>query len=385
MNNKNYTNIDTANYQNQTNTETVEGKKNSPLSRNFAYIALTALIGISLIITLLIFTRNSPIPTISKLNTSKVTLYQKAAVNSKTALNSADISDKNIFEKSTYDKSKEVKLPPPQDPYAKKSTPTPTPSPKPTVKPKTKTVIIAQKPATNPTATNTPTSTPKPTSTTMPTATPTIKPTAKPTATPTVTPTMTIIPTKKPTSTPVKATATPVKPTVTVAKPTTAVQKPTVTPVVAVQTSKDSYIVKKGDSLWKIAESVYGTGFKAADIAKANKLTQAGLIYAGQKLILPKAEVMAVENKIIVKAEPTKPAEVKKERVSNSKPEILAANTKVTDKVQKYTVVAGDNLWNIAVQFYGDGFAWKKIAEANKLANPSIIHKGNVLSIPAKK
>ena len=47
-----------------------------------------------------------------------------------------------------------------------------------------------------------------------------------------------------------------------------------------------------------------------------------------------------------------------------------------------YTVQKGDNLWDIAEAAYGDGFKWVDIAEANKLANPRIIHAGNEFVIP---
>lgn len=47
-----------------------------------------------------------------------------------------------------------------------------------------------------------------------------------------------------------------------------------------------------------------------------------------------------------------------------------------------YTVVRGDNLSAIAKRFYGDGDKWTELAKANRLASPSVIHAGNVLSIP---
>ncbi len=47
-----------------------------------------------------------------------------------------------------------------------------------------------------------------------------------------------------------------------------------------------------------------------------------------------------------------------------------------------YTVVKGDSLSKIAEKFYKDPFKWIVLAKENKLANPSIIHAGNVLNIP---
>ncbi|OGY26858.1 MAG: hypothetical protein A2Z11_01625 [Candidatus Woykebacteria bacterium RBG_16_43_9] len=55
------------------------------------------------------------------------------------------------------------------------------------------------------------------------------------------------------------------------------------------------------------------------------------------------------------------------------------------DKVElptKYTVVRGDHLWKISERFYRSGFNWTLIAQENKLANPDIIHTGNVFTIP---
>ena len=49
-----------------------------------------------------------------------------------------------------------------------------------------------------------------------------------------------------------------------------------------------------------------------------------------------------------------------------------------------YTVKKGDNLSNIAKQFYGDAGKWKKIhaANADKIPNPDLIHPGLQLTIP---
>jgi len=50
-----------------------------------------------------------------------------------------------------------------------------------------------------------------------------------------------------------------------------------------------------------------------------------------------------------------------------------------------YTVRAGDSLWAIAVQAYGNGAQWPRIYDANKQLignNPNLIHPGQVLHIP---
>jgi nucleoid-associated protein YgaU len=47
-----------------------------------------------------------------------------------------------------------------------------------------------------------------------------------------------------------------------------------------------------------------------------------------------------------------------------------------------YTVVSGDTLWAIAERFYGDGNRYQQIADASGIANPDLIHPGQVLTIP---
>ena len=49
-----------------------------------------------------------------------------------------------------------------------------------------------------------------------------------------------------------------------------------------------------------------------------------------------------------------------------------------------YTVVAGDTLWKIAKQFYGNGAQYTKIFSANsgKIKNPNLIYPGQVFTIP---
>jgi 5'-nucleotidase len=50
-----------------------------------------------------------------------------------------------------------------------------------------------------------------------------------------------------------------------------------------------------------------------------------------------------------------------------------------------YTVVKGDSLWSIAKAHYGDGRRYTVIHAANSasIANPNLIHPGQVLTLPA--
>ncbi len=121
-----------------------------------------------------------------------------------------------------------------------------------------------------------------------------------------------------------------------------------------------TYTVKEGDNLWTISEKIYSSGYNWVDIARVNGLANPNLIYSGNRLIIPN-----VQAKIITTG-----------KVQN----VISTGSAISTNT--YTVVQGDNLWEIAVRAYGDGFNWTKIAKVNNLANPNIIHSGNILKIP---
>lgn len=107
------------------------------------------------------------------------------------------------------------------------------------------------------------------------------------------------------------------------------------------------YTVKKGDNLWKIAESVLGSGFRWVEISGINNLQNPDLIFSGQELKIPEEEI------------------VEKEPVNG-----------------EYVVKKGDSLWKISVKLYGDGFKWVKLWETNKslIRNPNLIEIGMKLA-----
>ncbi|MEE3064630.1 MAG: LysM peptidoglycan-binding domain-containing protein [Actinomycetota bacterium] len=47
-----------------------------------------------------------------------------------------------------------------------------------------------------------------------------------------------------------------------------------------------------------------------------------------------------------------------------------------------YTVVSGDTMWAIAERYYGDGSKYQVIADASGVADPDLLHPGQVLTIP---
>jgi len=146
----------------------------------------------------------------------------------------------------------------------------------------------------------------------------------------------------------------------------------TVAPIPSLTPSPSPYIVQSGDDLWTIAEKVYNDGFKWVEIAKANNITNPSTIYKGDKLIIPVLITPTSEQTIISNNFPTQ-----QQRAANEQKNIPDAITGT-----EYTVQRGDNLWNISVRAYADGFRWVDIAKANNLANPGLIHAGNVFRIP---
>lgn len=136
------------------------------------------------------------------------------------------------------------------------------------------------------------------------------------------------------------------------------------TPTVSPQPSElkpgqKSYTVQSGDNLWSISEKFYKSGYNWVDIAKANNLSDPSTIHSGNVLVIPSV--------------------APKETTITPVPVAVLGNAITGDT---YTVKPGDDLWNIAVRAYADGYQWTKIAQANNLSNPSLIFSGNILKIP---
>ncbi len=138
-------------------------------------------------------------------------------------------------------------------------------------------------------------------------------------------------------------------------------QQPTSAP------SEEMYQVTAGDSLWSISEKVYKSGYDWVKIAQANHLANPGSIDVGQKLIIPTVTPTVTPTPTIAELPTISPAPA-------ANPEAITGKT--------YTVQTGDNLWDIAVRAYADGYKWVDIAHANNLTNPSLIFSGNTLNIP---
>ncbi|MDQ5951065.1 MAG: hypothetical protein QG639_342 [Patescibacteria group bacterium] len=153
------------------------------------------------------------------------------------------------------------------------------------------------------------------------------------------------------------STVTPISSPTPIATPTPIVRSPA-----NVDLSLAEYVVKPGDTLWKIAKQKYGDGYAYSQISQENNLKNANLIQVGQTLSLPRLN------------------EQEKGTITDS-----AWSDDKTIYVD-YTIVSGDSLWKIAERELGDPYRWREIYQANKSIigdNPDLIYPDVVLKIPS--
>lgn len=161
--------------------------------------------------------------------------------------------------------------------------------------------------------------------------------------------------------------------------------RPKVTPTTSVTPTHNSiqqnqnqrtYVVQKNDDLWSIAVKEYGSGYNWISIAHANNLANPGMIFSGDALVIPSVTPIIAQSNHGASQSATS-------SLAASSPTVTISPTPiVTITGTTHTVKKGDTLWSIAVQTYGNGYKWVYIAKANNLANPGLIHAGNVLQIP---
>jgi nucleoid-associated protein YgaU len=140
-------------------------------------------------------------------------------------------------------------------------------------------------------------------------------------------------------------------------------------PVVAVKTSE--YVVKTGDSLWNVAVKTYGDGERYSDIAAVNHLADPDQLTVGQRLELP------AQSELLV---PARPAESETSLLPAT-PEPPMEETPTA----RYTVKAGDTLWQIAQTQLHSPYQWSRVYALNRGVigqNPDLIYPGQQLVVP---
>ncbi len=155
---------------------------------------------------------------------------------------------------------------------------------------------------------------------------------------------------------PPTATTTPTTPAATTAPPMTSA------------TESTTYVVKQGDSLWKIADQFYHDGTKGKVIADANKdvIKNADDLAVGMKLTIPPAPEKTADESTATKTTAT---------------DTGTGHTPAT--TQKHKVAKGDTLYSLAKEYLGDGDKWKAIVDANPGLDPNSLPVGKTIIIPA--
>jgi len=125
----------------------------------------------------------------------------------------------------------------------------------------------------------------------------------------------------------------------------------------------DIHIVKKGESLWSIAQEC---NLSIGQIIATNNLTNAELISIGQQIEIP-----STKNITPITTQPV--IDKKNDNVNNSIS--LPENTEPI----VYTVKAGDNLWNISRKY---GVSVAVITDMNHLGDKDLLSLGQKLEIP---
>ena len=150
------------------------------------------------------------------------------------------------------------------------------------------------------------------------------------------------------------------------------------------------YVVKKGDSLWQIANKF---NIETQEIKRLNKM-KSKIIYPGQELIIPKSKKTDKldAKEVVEKLIPEKiPSENIVDSEKNDKKIITILNkNKVGFKTEKikytidyyYKVKKGENLSSIAEK---TGVPVDRIAKVNNMRSNGNVYEGQVLRIPLKE
>lgn len=159
------------------------------------------------------------------------------------------------------------------------------------------------------------------------------------------------------------------------------------------------YRVKEGDTLWGIAEKYLGDGNKYREIMLLNNLTS-DIIIPGQILKIPQINSNTLVLYRVRRGDTL--WTIAQRFLGNGEryPEIMSENGLTSDVIYAgqllnipinppsntpvvYTVREGDTLWNISQRFLGNGNKYKEIMDLNQLSTETI-YPGEQLKIPPR-
>ncbi|MGB7471447.1 MAG: LysM peptidoglycan-binding domain-containing protein, partial [Candidatus Acidiferrum sp.] len=123
--------------------------------------------------------------------------------------------------------------------------------------------------------------------------------------------------------------------------------------------------VRRGDSLWKLAQQILGHGDRWPELLAANRwIANPSQIQIGARLILPAGVATSLA---------TRPA----------RPNAVISGT-ASHSLSTITVHSGDTLWSLAKATLGRSADWPCLAAANpSLGDPNLIYPGQKLLLPS--
>ncbi|MCX5788399.1 MAG: LysM peptidoglycan-binding domain-containing protein [Elusimicrobia bacterium] len=152
-------------------------------------------------------------------------------------------------------------------------------------------------------------------------------------------------------------------------------------PAIVTRQSGRSYVVRKGDRLWSIAQRFYGDGFKWPLIEGANPQVKGSQLSAGDTLVIPALPAEAppaAARRVQEEPAAPAPAPVPVPSVRAGRPVGMR-----TDLAWRHTVKQGETLWRISTRYYGTPGRWDLIVKANpQLQQGTTLEPGMVLVIP---
>lgn len=138
-----------------------------------------------------------------------------------------------------------------------------------------------------------------------------------------------------------------------------------------------TYTVQRGDTLWAIAESAYGSGYNAFDLAKANQILDPNQLNEGTVLELP-----ALEPRTATQGELASGVFTTKEQAPQP-PVAPKGPSRPSQSLRTYVIQSGDSLWMISMSVYGNPYRWTELWNSNpSITNPDLIYAGNTLTLP---
>lgn len=111
-----------------------------------------------------------------------------------------------------------------------------------------------------------------------------------------------------------------------------------------------THVVVSGDSLSSIAQTFYGDKEKWPILAAENNIGNPDIIHVGTPIRIPNLEEQTSSTST---------------QVQNDSELENSAQTQEAQQ-QTHLVVAGDTLWELSQKYYGTGYLWFKIRDANQ-------------------